>query len=250
MKSSNREPLSSPECTRATTHHIHHKTTPTNTSDRSVCRFGDMCRSARCPWCHPNHSGTTRQPQQEAGSDMRPPWRRTIAAVSAPAEETREPNWEVHTQRSNWAQGRPTHGSETSPNRTQSNAQGDHEVRAQQQPPNAVPTERAISKHAPPFPLQGAHVLHKGRGCAPRVGRCPPRGWQQGRDQPTARGTVNVIRRREIRVRGVGEWDRRVCATEAPRSANRQVEEQHRHTGRGSHTRRDECEHSRQGGGA
>ena len=41
-----------------------------------------------------------------------------------------------------------------------------------------------------------------------------------------------------------------MCATEAPRSANRQGEEQHRHTECGSHTRRDKGEHSRQGGGA
>ena len=52
------------------------------------------------------------------------------------------------------------------------------------------------------LPLRGAQELHKGGGCAPRAGRCPPRGWQQGRDQPTARGTVHAIRRREIRVRG------------------------------------------------
>ena len=49
---------------------------------------------------------------------------------------------------------------------------------------------------------------------------------------------------------GAGGWDRRGCATGAPRSANRQGEEQHRHTNRGSHTRRDKGEHSRQGGGA
>ena len=36
----------------------------------------------------------------------------------------------------------------------------------------------------------------------------------------------------------------------APRSANRQGEEQHRHTERGSYTRRDKGEHSKQGGGA
>ena len=54
----------------------------------------------------------------------------------------------------------------------------------------------------PPFPLQGAHVLHKGGGCAPRARRCPPRGWQQGRDQPTAHGTVHVVRRCEILVWG------------------------------------------------
>ena len=38
--------------------------------------------------------------------------------------------------------------------------------------------------------------------------------------------------------------------TGAPRSANRQGEEQHRHTERGSHTRRDKGEPSKQGGGA
>ena len=49
---------------------------------------------------------------------------------------------------------------------------------------------------------------------------------------------------------GAGGWDRRGCTTGAPRSANRQGEEQHRHTERGSHTKRDKGEHSRQGGGA
>ena len=44
--------------------------------------------------------------------------------------------------------------------------------------------------------------------------------------------------------------DRRGCAIGAPRSANRQEEEQHGHTERWSHTRRDKGEHSRQGGGA
>ena len=68
---------------------IHPRTTPTNTSDRSVCRFGDMCKSARCPWYHPTASGTTRQPQGDAGSDMLPPRRRTPAAVSVPAEKER-----------------------------------------------------------------------------------------------------------------------------------------------------------------
>ena len=47
---------------------------------------------------------------------------------------------------------------------------------------------------------------------------------------------------------GAGGWDRRGCAQGAPGSANRQGEEQHRHTERGSHTRRDEGECSRQGG--
>ena len=49
---------------------------------------------------------------------------------------------------------------------------------------------------------------------------------------------------------GAGGWDRRGCATGAPRSANRQEEVQHRHTECGSHTRRDKGEHNKQGGGA
>ena len=89
-----------------------------------------------------------------------------------------------------------------------------------------------------PLPLQGAHGLHKGGGCAPRAGRCLPREWQQGREQPTAHGTVHVVRRCEKSLYGgAGGWDRRGCATGAPRSATRQGEEQHRHTERGSHTR-------------
>ena len=51
----------------------------------------------------------------------------------------------------------------------------------------------------PPLPPRGARELHKGGGCAPRARGC---GWQ--RDQPTARGTVNVARRREILVHGGG----------------------------------------------
>ena len=134
---------------------------------------------------------------------MLPPRRRALAAVSVPAEKERARNWEERKQQSNWAQSRPTHGSETSPNRTHNNTQGNHEVRALQQPPNEAHAERAISKHPPlPLPLQGPHVLHKGGGCAPRAGRCPPRGWQQGRDQPTTHGTVHVVRRCETLVRG------------------------------------------------
>ena len=57
------------------------------------------------------------------------------------------------------------------------------------------------SANPPPLPLQGTHVLHKGGGCAPHAGRCPPRGWQQGRDQPTTHGTVHVVRRCEPLIR-------------------------------------------------
>ena len=113
VKSSNGEPLSSPESKRATTQHIHPRTTPTNTGDRSVCRFGDMCKSAWCPLHHPTASGTTQQPQWDAGSDMLPPWRRRPEAVSRPAEKERARNWEERMQQNSWAQGRPTHGRET-----------------------------------------------------------------------------------------------------------------------------------------
>ena len=41
-------------------------------------------------------------------------------------------------------------GNETSPKRTHNNTQGNHEVRALQQPPNAAHAKRAISKHPPP----------------------------------------------------------------------------------------------------
>ena len=49
---------------------------------------------------------------------------------------------------------------------------------------------------------------------------------------------------------GAGGWDRNGCTKGAPKSANRQGAEQHRHTGRGSHTKMDEGEHSGQGRGA
>ena len=60
------------------------------------------------------------------------------------------------------------HGSETSPNRTHNNTQGNHEVRALQQPPNAAHAERAISKPHPlpppstrcPHTPQGPELRH------------------------------------------------------------------------------------------
>ena len=144
---------------------------------------------------------------------MLPPWRRTPQAVSMPAEKERARNWEERKQQNNWAQGRPTNGSETSPNRTHNNTQGNHEVRALQQPPNAAHAERAISKQPPPPPPSTrCPRTPQGRGCAPRAGRCPPQGWQHGREQPTVHGTIHVVQRCEILVRGgrrVGqEWVR------------------------------------------
>ena len=95
---------------------------------------------------------------------MLPPRRRTPAAVSVPAEKERARNWEERKQQSNWAQSRPTHGSERSPNRTHNNTQGNHEVRALQQPPNAAHAERAISKHPPPSLYKVPTYSTKGGG--------------------------------------------------------------------------------------
>ena len=75
--------------------------------------------------------------------------------------------------------------------------------------------------------------------------RCPPRGWQQGRDQLTMREKSNIVWRRAILG---GGGDRSGCTQGAHRSANGQGEEQHRHTECGSHTKRDEDECSGQGG--
>ena len=106
------------------------------------------------------------------------------------------------------------------------------------------------SANTPPLPLQGAHVLHNGRSCAPRAGRCPPRGGNRAVTSQPRMGQSTSYRDVKSSYGGAGGWDRRGCATGVSSSANRQGEEQHRHTERGSHTRRDKGEHSRQGGGA
>ena len=152
-------------------------------------------------------------------------------------------------QQNSWAQGRPTHGRETSPNRTHNKTQGNYEVRALQQPPNAAHAERAISK--PPPSLYKVPTYSTRAGAAPRAPGGARHGGgnravnsQPGTEQSTLYGDVKSS------YGGAGGWDRRGCATWAPRSATRQGEEQHRHTERGSHTRRDKGGHSRQGGGA
>ena len=57
------------------------------------------------------------------------------------------------------------------------------------------------SANTPP-PSTGCPRTPQGWGLRPHAGRCPPRGWQQGRDQPTTHGTVHVVQRCEILVRG------------------------------------------------
>ena len=180
---------------------------------------------------------------------MLPPWRRRPEAVSMRAEKERARNWEEHMQQNSWAQGRPTHGRETSPHRTHNKTQGNHEVRALQQPPNAAHAERAISKHPPS--LYKVPTYSTRAGAAPRAPEGARHGGgnravnsQPGTGQSTLYGEVKST------YRGAGGWDRRGCATWAPSSATRQGEEQHRHTKHGSHTKGEKGGHSRQGGGA
>ena len=130
-----------------------------------------------------------------------PPQRRTPAAVSVPAEK-KEP--EIGRNASSKATGH-----RAAPHTTVRRAPTGHTTihkgtmrceHCSNHQMQRTPSEP--SANTPPLPLHGAHVLHKCGGCAPRAGRCPPRGWQQGRDQPTAHGTVHVVRRCEILVRG------------------------------------------------
>ena len=69
--------------------------------------------------------------------------------------------------------------SETSPNRTHNKTQGNHEVRALQQPPNAVHAERAISKH-PPLPSTRCPRAPQGRGLRPARREVPATGVATG----------------------------------------------------------------------
>ena len=152
-------------------------------------------------------------------------------------------------QQNSWAQGRPTHGRETSPNRTHNKTQGNHEVRALQQPPNAAHAERAISKHPPS--LYKVPTYSTRAGAAPRApGGARHRGGNRAVNSQPGTGQSMLYGDVKSSYGGAGGWDRRGCATWAPKSATRQGEEQHRHTERGSHTRRDKDGHNRQGGGA
>ena len=148
-----------------------------------------------------------------------PPRLHTPAVVSMLAEKARARNWEERKRQNNWAQGRPTHGSETSPNRTHNKTQGNHEARALQQPPNAAHAERAIHKHPPPS-LYKVHTYSTRAGAAPRA----PGGARHGggnralnsqprTGQSTSYGDVKPS------CGGAGGWDRRGCAIWAPRSA-------------------------------
>ena len=162
----------------------------------------------------PGAPGTTQlqvgQPDsQDAGSDMLPPQHRTPEAMSMPAEKQRARNWEERKQQNNWAQSRPA-----SPKRTHNNTQGNHEVRALQQPPNAAHTKRAISNPPPPS-------LYKVPTYSTRVGAAPraPGGAHHGggnravtsqprTGQSTSYGDVKSLYRGGRRVGQEGVRDR------------------------------------------
>ena len=116
--------------------------------------------------------------------------------------------------------GAPANGNTHHPMTTQ------HQSRSYAAQPERQRGLRFQGKEVVGVPLQGAHVLHKSGGCAPRAGRCPPRGWQQGREQPTAHGAVHVVWRCEILVRG----GRRVAQEGVPEMGT----QQHHQTGGGA----------------
>ena len=117
-----------------------------------------------------------------------------------------------------------------------------HQMRRTPSEPSATPPAPSLYK---------VPTCSTGAGAAPRA----PGGARHGdgnravtsqphTGQSTSYGDVKSL------YGGSGGWGRCGCAIGAPRSANKQGEEQHRYTGRGSHTRRDKGEHNRQGGGA
>ena len=96
------------------------------------------------------------------------------------------------------------------------------------------------------------HTMHTTRaGAAPRTpGGARHRGDNRAVNSQPGTGQSMLYGDVKPSYGGAGGWDRRGCAKGAPSGATRQGEEQHRHTERRSHTRRDKGEHSRQGGGA
>ena len=97
---------------------------------------------------------------------MTPPAPHTSSGEHA-SRKRKSPKLGVTQAAKQLAQSRPTHGSETSPNRTHNNTQGNHEVRAL--PPNAAHTERAISNPPPPPPLYKVPTYFTRAGAAPRT---------------------------------------------------------------------------------
>ena len=207
-----------------------------------VDQFVDLETRADAPGATQTTVGQPNSHNGWQGATCCPLPQRTPAAMSAPAQEKRAPDWEERTQPRNWEQGRNTHCGEASPNRRQSNAQGDHEVRATKKPPNAADAERAISNQAPPS-------LHEVPANSTRVGAAPHAlgGARHGGGNRAMTSQLRVGQSTscgDVQSSwgggGAGRWDRSGCAQGAPRSANGHGKEQHSRTECGSHTRRDE----------
>ena len=195
-----------------------------------------------CKWDNPTAARRCR----ERHAPLR---HRTAAAVSVPAEKERARIGRNASSKATGHRAAPHTAGRRAPTGHKTIHKGtmrcehysNHQMRRTPSEPLA---------NTPPPPSTRCPRTPQGRELRPARREVPATGVATGRDQPTVHGTVHVVRGCEILIQGVDGWDRRGCATGAPRSANRQGEEQHKHTERGSHTRRDKGEHSRQGGGA
>ena len=110
-----------------------------------------------------------------------------------------------------------------------------------------TPSKPSANKTPPP--ATRCPQTPQGRGLRPARREVPATGNKAVTSQPRTGQSTSYIDVKSM-YGGAGGWDSSGCAKGAPRSANRRGQEQHRHTGCGSHTRRDEGKQNRQGGGA
>ena len=246
------EPLSSPGCKRATTHHIHPQQPQQPQETPVTGQFVDLETCAKVPGAPSTTQLKVGQPDSHNGRQGAtccppPPRRRTPATVSVPAEEERARNWEEGKQQSNWAQSHTAVR-----HRTHNNTQGNHEVRALQQPPNAATLSEPSANPPPPSPYK---VLTHSTRAGAAAGA--PGGARHGGGNRAVTSQLRTGQSRSYgdvkslygggQAGGTGGGARQGHPG-AP--TDRGWEEPHKHTERGSHTRRNKGEHSRQGGGA
>ena len=97
-----------------------------------------MCRSAGCPWCHTNESGTIQQPQREAGSDTPlPTAAHTSSGECANGRSGRSEHRSNHQMR--WTPSRPSATSPPPPSF--------HEVPVNSTSAGAVPRAPGGARH-------------------------------------------------------------------------------------------------------
>ena len=140
---------------------------------------------------------------------------------------------------------------------THNNTQGNHEVRALQQPPNAAHAKRANSKHPPPLSLYKVPTNSTRAGAVPRAPGAARHGGgnravtsQPRMGQSTLYGDVKSLHRGQVGGTGGGAQQGHPGAPTNNTEPQNTNNKQHRHIEHGSHTKRDKGEHSRQGGGA